>query len=109
MVSYNIDNYEIVFIIFIDYLLISIGIFVEDRVLIVKMVVNDSSKVKDFRCFGYLFFLLVKEGGVLVRNGYIEVIVDLCCLVGLKECGFCCEIMVEDGSMMRKDELLVFV
>lgn len=100
MVIKNIDNYEIVFIVVIDYIDIGIGIFVFDCLLIVLKMMDDNVKVIDFCCFGYMFLFIVKDGGVLVCNGYIEVIVDLVCLVGLKFVGLCCEIMVEDGIMM---------
>ena len=53
-----------------------------------------------------MFPLLAKKNGVLERNGHTEATVDLCRLAGLKECGLCCEIMREDGSMMRTPELM---
>ena len=52
--------------------------------------------------------LIAKAGGVLERNGHTEATVDLMKLAGLKECGLCCEIMSEDGKMMRTDELISF-
>ena len=52
--------------------------------------------------------LRAKEGGVLVRDGHTEATVDLVKLAGLKPCGLCCEIMREDGTMMRTTELLQF-
>ena len=55
-----------------------------------------------------MFPLRAKEGGVLVRDGHTEATVDLCRLAGLKPCGLCCEIMREDGTMMRTTELLEF-
>ena len=48
----------------------------------------------------------VKKNGVLEREGHTEATVDLCRLAGLKECGLCCEIMREDGTMMRTAELM---
>lgn len=48
-----------------------------------------------------MFPLLARTNGVLERNGHTEAVVDLCRLAGLKECGLCCEIMGEDGTMMR--------
>ncbi len=53
-----------------------------------------------------MFPLLAKDNGVLERNGHTEATVDLCRLAGLKECGLCCEIMREDGTMMRTSELI---
>lgn len=52
-----------------------------------------------------MFPLLAKRNGVLERDGHTEATVDLCRLAGLKECGLCCEIMREDGTMMRTPEL----
>ena len=53
-----------------------------------------------------MFPLVARAGGVLVRNGHTEATVDLCRLAGLQQCGLCCEIMREDGTMMRTTELL---
>ena len=53
---------------------------------------------------GHMFPLIAKAGGVLERNGHTEATVDLMKLAGLKECGLCCEIMSDDGKMMRTDE-----
>ena len=52
-----------------------------------------------------MFPLLAKKNGVLERPGHTEATVDLMRLAGLKECGLCCEIMREDGAMMRTPEL----
>ena len=52
-----------------------------------------------------MFPLIAKPGGVLERNGHTEATVDLCRLAGLRECGLCCEIMKDDGTMMRTAEL----
>ena len=53
-----------------------------------------------------MFPLLAKPNGVLEREGHTEATVDLCRLAGLKACGLCCEIMREDGTMMRTPELM---
>ena len=52
-----------------------------------------------------MFPLKAKKNGVLERNGHAEATVDLLRLAGLKECGLCCEVMREDGTMMRTPEL----
>jgi 3,4-dihydroxy 2-butanone 4-phosphate synthase/GTP cyclohydrolase II len=70
--------------------------------------VEDDAKPSDFRRPGHMFPLQAREGGVLKRAGHTEATVDLCKLAGLKECGLCCEIMREDGTMMRTTELLEF-
>ncbi len=67
--------------------------------------VQDDAKPEDFRRPGHMFPLLAKKNGVLERDGHTEATVDLCRLAGLKECGLCCEIMREDGTMMRTTEL----
>ena len=68
--------------------------------------VDENSKPEDFRRPGHMFPLLSKKNGVLERNGHTEATVDLMKLAGLKECGLCCEIMREDGTMMRTLELI---
>ncbi|EKC54275.1 riboflavin biosynthesis protein, partial [human gut metagenome] len=54
---------------------------------------------------GHVFPLIARKGGVLVRNGHTEATTDLMRMAGLKECGVCCEIMKEDGTMMRTPQL----
>ena len=66
------------------------------------------AKPEDFRRPGHMFPLRAREGGVLKRTGHTEATVDLVKLAGLKACGLCCEIMREDGTMMRTTELLEF-
>ena len=65
----------------------------------------DGVKPQDFRRPGHMFPLMAKKNGVLERNGHTEATVDLMKLAGLKQCGLCCEIMKDDGTMMRMDEL----
>ncbi|MEG1584846.1 MAG: GTP cyclohydrolase II, partial [Anaerovorax sp.] len=67
---------------------------------------EETAKPEDFRRPGHMFPLLSKKNGVLARNGHTEATVDLVRLAGLKECGLCCEIMREDGTMMRTPELI---
>ena len=67
--------------------------------------VDETSKPEDFRRPGHVFPLVARRGGVLVRNGHTEATIDLMRLAGLKECGVCCEIMKEDGTMMRTPQL----
>ena len=72
------------------------------------MCVAEDVRPADFRRPGHMFPLIAKEGGVLERNGHTEATVDLMRLAGLKPCGLCCEIMREDGTMMRAEELHAF-
>ncbi|MCI9482205.1 MAG: GTP cyclohydrolase II, partial [Oscillibacter sp.] len=67
--------------------------------------VEEGAKPQDFRRPGHMFPLLAKPNGVLERDGHTEATVDLLRLAGLKTCGLCCEIMREDGTMMRAPEL----
>lgn len=69
---------------------------------------RDDAKPSDFRRPGHMFPLEAREGGVLRRAGHTEATVDLCRLAGLKEVGLCCEIMRDDGTMARLDDVTAF-
>lgn len=105
MVSQNTDNHETAFTVSIDHVDTTTGISAAERSITAMKVVADSAKAEDFRRPGHMFPLLAKKNGVLERNGHTEATVDLCRLAGLKSCGLCCEIMREDGTMMRTAEL----
>ena len=105
MVQHNTDNHETAFTVSIDHVSTSTGISAAERSITAMACVDDHSKAEDFRRPGHMFPLLAKKNGVLERNGHTEATVDLCRLAGLKECGLCCEIMREDGTMMRTAEL----
>lgn len=106
MVSYNTDNHETAFTVSIDHIDTTTGISARERSLTALKCVEDDAKPQDFRRPGHMFPLLSKRNGVLERNGHTEATVDLMRLAGLKECGLCCEIMTEDGTMMRTPELI---
>lgn len=108
MVENNTDNHETAFTVSIDYKTTSTGISAEERGLTARMTVAEDAKPSDFRRPGHMFPLRAVEGGVLKRSGHTEATVDLCRLAGLKTCGLCCEIMREDGTMMRTSELKAF-
>lgn len=108
MVEDNTDNHETAFTVSIDYKDTTTGISAEERGLTARMCVAEDVKPSDFRRPGHMFPLRAVEGGVLKRTGHTEATVDLCRLAGLKECGLCCEIMREDGTMMRTTELRQF-
>nr|WP_294491664.1 bifunctional 3,4-dihydroxy-2-butanone-4-phosphate synthase/GTP cyclohydrolase II [uncultured Anaerosporobacter sp.] len=108
MVSNNTDNHETAFTVSVDYTTTTTGISAEERGLTARMCVEDSIVPSDFRKPGHMFPLVAKSNGVLERNGHTEATVDLMRLAGLKECGLCCEIMREDGTMMRSLELRSF-
>ncbi|MCI8599559.1 MAG: bifunctional 3,4-dihydroxy-2-butanone-4-phosphate synthase/GTP cyclohydrolase II [Lachnospiraceae bacterium] len=105
MVQENTDNHETAFTVSIDHVKTSTGISAAERSITALGCVADDVKPEDFRRPGHMFPLLAKKNGVLERNGHTEATVDLCRLAGLKECGLCCEIMREDGTMMRTPEL----
>lgn len=106
MVSNNTDNHSTAFTISIDHVDTTTGISALERSITAMKCVDENSKPEDFRRPGHMFPLLSKKNGVLERNGHTEAAVDLMKLAGLKECGLCCEIMREDGNMMRTTELI---
>ena len=105
MVQQNTDNHETAFTVSIDHVTTSTGISAAERSVTALACVSEDSRPEDFRRPGHMFPLLAKRNGVLERDGHTEATVDLCRLAGLKECGLCCEIMREDGTMMRTPEL----
>lgn len=105
MVSQNTDNHETAFTISIDHNTVSTGISAAERSVTALACVREDAKPEDFRRPGHMFPLLARKNGVLERNGHTEATVDLCRLAGLKPCGLCCEIMGENGTMMRSSEL----
>ena len=106
MVQQNTDNHETAFTISIDHVATTTGISAAERSITALACVSEDAKPEDFRRPGHMFPLLAKKNGVLEREGHTEATVDLCRLAGLKECGLCCEIMREDGTMMRTPELM---
>ena len=108
MVNVNTDNHCTAFTVSIDHVDTTTGISAAERSVTAMKCVEDDAKPEDFRRPGHMFPLRAKEGGVLKRDGHTEATVDLMKLAGLKPCGLCCEIMREDGTMMRTKELLQF-
>ena len=105
MVENNTDNHETAFTVSIDHITTTTGISAVERSITALACVKEDAKPEDFRRPGHMFPLKAKKNGVLERNGHTEATVDLCRLAGLKECGLCFEIMREDGTMMRTEEL----
>ncbi|SCJ76436.1 Riboflavin biosynthesis protein ribBA [uncultured Eubacterium sp.] len=105
MVEENTDNHSTAFTVSIDHIDTTTGISAEERGLTARKCVDQEAKPEDFRRPGHMFPLLSKKNGVLERNGHTEATVDLMRLAGLEECGLCCEIMRNDGTMMRTPEL----
>ena len=108
MVGVNTDNHSTAFTVSIDHVDTTTGISAAERSYTAMKCVEDGVRPQDFRRPGHMFPLRAREGGVLVRDGHTEATVDLMKLAGLKPCGLCCEIMREDGTMMRTTELLEF-
>lgn len=108
MVQHNTDNHETAFTESIDHIETTTGISAVERSLTAMRATEADAKPTDFRRPGHMFPLEAKPGGVLERNGHTEATVDLLKLAGLTQIGLCCEIMREDGTMMRKTEMLQF-
>lgn len=106
MVTTNTDNHETAFTVSIDHVDTTTGISAEERGYTARKCVDEDARPEDFRRPGHMFPLMAKPNGVLERNGHTEATVDLMRLAGLKECGLCCEIMRDDGTMMRTPELI---
>lgn len=106
MVANNTDNHTTSFTVSIDHVDTRTGISAAERSITARKAVDENTKPGDFRRPGHMFPLMAKKNGVLERGGHTEATVDLMRLAGLKECGLCCEIMREDGYMMRTKELI---
>ncbi|MEA4923140.1 MAG: bifunctional 3,4-dihydroxy-2-butanone-4-phosphate synthase/GTP cyclohydrolase II [Eubacteriaceae bacterium] len=106
MVADNTDNHETAFTVSIDHIDTTTGISAAERSVTAMKCVEDGAKPQHFRRPGHMFPLLAKKYGVLERNGHTEATVDLMNIAGLKPCGLCCEIMREDGTMMKQPELM---
>lgn len=105
MVDNNTDNHGTAFTVSVDHVDTTTGISAAERAFTMRMCADDNARPEDFRRPGHVFPLVARKGGVLVRNGHTEATVDLMRLAGMKECGVCCEIMEDDGTMMRSERL----
>ena len=105
MVANNTSSYETAFTISVDSKNATTGISASERDETIKILSNSLSKPQDLVRPGHIFPLIAKDGGVLNRIGHTEGSVDLCKLAGLNGRAVICEIMNEDGSMMRRDDL----
>ena len=108
MVANNTDNHETAFTVTIDAVETTTGISAQERCATVLKLLDPKAKPSDFRRPGHIFPLRSVEGGVLRRAGHTETTTDLARLAGLYPAGLCCEIMADDGSMMRTPELIEF-
>lgn len=105
MVSENTDNHHTAFTVSVDHIDTTTGISAEERAFTMVKCADPATKPTDLRRPGHVFPLVARRGGVLTRNGHTEATVDLMRLAGLTECGVCCEIMDDDGTMMRTPKL----
>ena len=105
MVAENTDNHSTAFTVSVDHADTTTGISAAERSYTRMKCVDETTRPEDLRRPGHVFPLIARKGGVLVRGGHTEATVDLVRLAGLKECGVCCEIMDEDGTMMRTPRL----
>jgi 3,4-dihydroxy 2-butanone 4-phosphate synthase/GTP cyclohydrolase II len=87
---------------------VTTGISAADRARTVSVAIDASKGPEDIVTPGHVFPLVAREGGVLVRAGHTEAAVDISRLAGLNPSGVICEIMAEDGSMARLDDLMRF-
>ncbi len=87
---------------------VTTGISAPDRARTVATAIDPSKGAQDIVTPGHVFPLIARDGGVLVRTGHTEAAVDLARLAGLNPSGVVCEIMKEDGTMARRDDLIAF-
>ena len=104
----NTDNHTTAFSVSVDHVDTTTGISAVERGLTARKFADDKSTKDDFRKPGHMFPLQARPGGVIERPGHTEATVDLCRLAGLKPVGLCCEIMNDDGTMARFDDLMDF-
>lgn len=108
MVPNNTDNHETAFTVSVDAYDTTTGISAFERCQTVKKFLDPAAKPSSFRRPGHVFPLRSVPGGVLRRAGHTETTTDLARLAGFYPCGLCCEIMADDGNMMRTPELMKF-
>ena len=108
MVVNNTDNHETAFTVSIDAYNTDTGISAFERCQTIKLLLDPKARPSSFRRPGHVFPLRSVEGGVLRRTGHTEATTDLARLAGFYPAGLCCEIMADDGYMMRTPELKEF-
>ena len=108
MVLKNTDNHETAFTVSIDGIDTETGISAFERCQTIKLMLDKNAKPESFRRPGHVFPLRSVPGGVLRRAGHTETTTDLARLAGFYPAGLCCEIMDDDGHMMRTPRLIEF-
>ena len=104
----NTDNHATAFTVSVDHVSTTTGISAVERGITARAFVSKDAVKEDFRRPGHMFPLQAKPGGVIERPGHTEATVDLCRIAGLEPVGLCCEIMNDDGTMARRDDLIAF-
>ncbi|SFC74446.1 bifunctional 3,4-dihydroxy-2-butanone-4-phosphate synthase/GTP cyclohydrolase II [Clostridium uliginosum] len=107
MVENNTDNHETAFTVAVDHKDTTTGISAYERAYTINKLVESEAKA-DFRRPGHVFPLIAKKNGVLERKGHTEASVDLAKLAGFKGAATICEIIKDDGTMARRDDLMEF-
>lgn len=105
MVQHNTDNHQTAFTVSIDHMDTTTGISAFERAFTIQKMMEPQAKNTDFRRPGHVFPLIAKENGVLERRGHTEATIDLAKLCHSIPAGVICEIMGDDGHMMRFEEL----
>ena len=109
MVSQNDSPHHTAFTVSVDYAHgTTTGISAEDRTATVRNLANGNAGANDFVRPGHVFPLIAKEGGVLMRSGHTEAAVDLCKLARLEPVGVICELVNDDGTVMRGPQIAAF-
>jgi 3,4-dihydroxy 2-butanone 4-phosphate synthase / GTP cyclohydrolase II len=109
MVAENTEFKQTAFTVSVDYRYgITTGVSAADRAKTIQALVNSETKPEDLCRPGHIFPLRYKEGGVLKRAGHTEASVDLALMAGLYPAGIICELMNDDGTMMRMPDLEKF-
>ena len=110
MVAHNDSNHTTAFTVSIDYKPDGgTGISAEERASCCRALANPNVGASDFARPGHVFPLIARDGGVLMRSGHTEAAVDLCKLTGLPPVGVISELMNDDGSVMKGEQLALFV
>lgn len=108
MVNDNTDDFETAFTVTVDHKSTTTGISAGERFMTMKSLIKEGAASEEFNRPGHVFPLIAKNGGVLERQGHTEAATTLAKLSGAKECGVICEIMNDDGTMARVNDLVKY-
>ncbi|MGE7946567.1 3,4-dihydroxy-2-butanone-4-phosphate synthase [Lysinibacillus sp. NPDC093688] len=108
MVSINTDNHQTAFTVSIDHIDTTTGISAFERAMTIQKMLEPQAKAADFRRPGHVFPLIAKDNGVLERRGHTEATIDLAKLCNSVPAGVICEIMGDNGEMLRFNDLVKY-